>query len=265
MAGYTVWMTNPTDPIDSGDPATPADPQPTSGVTLRATASSDPSDHHRAMYALLAILLAALLFGGWGVWKTFAPGVADPQVRVREQLSAIDTLEQRVATLTRSDQISREANSELQGALAERDEEISGLRADVAFYERFVGATGQRRGLAVHELKLQPQTDQAWHFTATLTQNLNRGAVSSGRLRLSVEGTHEGRLQKLAWKQLRQQDDAPGTEYSFKYFQQVEGDIVLPPGFQPVRVHVRLAPSRGSAVEQSFAWSDAAKVAAPGA
>jgi hypothetical protein len=73
-----------------------------------------------------------------------------------------------VATLTRSDQISRDANRDLQGSLAERDEEIAGLRADVAFYERLVGATAQRRGLAVHALKMAAGRP-AWHFTA-LTQ-----------------------------------------------------------------------------------------------
>jgi len=142
--------------------------------------------------------------------------------------------------------------------LAERDEEIAGLRADVAFYERFVGATAQRRGLTVHELKLQPQTEQAWHFTATLTQNLNRGAINAGRLLVSVEGTRAGKLQKLAWSDLRQQDDAPGVSYSFKYFQQVEGDLVLPADFQPVRVIARLVPQNGPAVEQSFSWAAAA-------
>src|SRR3546814_5446704 len=72
----------------------------------------------------------------------------------------VETLEQQVATLKRSDQISRDANRDLQGTLAERDEEIAGLRADVAFYERFVGATGQRRGLTVHQLHLQPQRSE---------------------------------------------------------------------------------------------------------
>ena len=62
-----------------------------------------------------------------------------------------------MATLARSDQISRDANRDLQGTLAERDEEIAGLRADVAFYERFVGSTAQRRGLNVHELHMQRQ------------------------------------------------------------------------------------------------------------
>jgi hypothetical protein len=221
--------------------------------------------HPRLLYALLALLLAALGFGGWGLWKTFAsePGASSSQLR--DQQAKIADLEQRVATLTRSDQISREANRDLQGTLAERDEEIAGLRADVAFYERFVGATGQRRGLAVHQLQLQPQGDQAWHFTATLTQNINRGAVSRGRLTLSVEGTRDGTLQRLSWADLRQQPDAPGTEYSFKYFQEVEGDLLLPPGFKPLRVHARLVPASGAAVEQSFTWADAVARPAAGA
>ncbi len=218
----------------------------------------------RGLIIAVVVLLLALGFGLWGAWQAIAGRNANQPTpaQLQAQQKQIDTLEQRNATLSRSDQISRDANKDLQSALAERDEEIAGLRADVAFYERFVGATAQRRGLAVHELKLQPQTDQAWHFTATLTQNLNRGAVNAGQLKVSVEGTRDGKLQTLAWDDLRQAN-APGVPYSFKYFQQVEGDLVLPPGFKPVRVIVRLVPQRGAVVEQSFAWNDA--VLAPAA
>lgn len=210
-------------------------------------------------YAVSALVVLSLSFGAWGLWQTVVPATGDrpTPAQSRAQQQHIDELEQRAATLARSDQISRDANRDLQGALAERDEEIAGLRADVAFYERFVGATAQRRGLAVHELKMQPQTDQAWHFTVTLTQNLNRGAVNAGRLLVSVEGTRNGKLQRLGWSDLRQQPSEPGLPYSFKYFQQVEGDLVLPPDFQPVRVAVRLTPQSGAAVEQSFTWAAA--------
>ena len=202
----------------------------------------------------------ALVLGGWGLWRVLAGGAGDEATpaQLRAQLRRIESLEQQVATLSRSDQISRDANRDLQATLSERDEEIAGLRADVAFYERFVGATAQRRGLSVHELTLQPQDEQAWHFTATLTQNLNRGAVNAGRLLVSVEGTEAGKLRRLAWSDLRQQPNAPGVPYSFKYFQQVEGDLLLPPGFKPVRVIARLVPHGGAAVEQSFPWAQAA-------
>ena len=133
----------------------------------------------------------------------------------------------------------------------------------MAFYERFVGSTAQRRGLAVHELLLTPRTDQAWQYTATLTQNLNRGSVSTGHLTLEVEGTRDGRLERLDWPTLRQQPDAEGVEYSFKYFQQLEGEVVLPPGFEPLRVVARLVPASGAPVEKTLPWAEAARTARP--
>jgi hypothetical protein len=214
--------------------------------------------HHRHgwVYIAMGVFVLALAFGIWGVWtRWFAHSDEDAKDAVSLQ-ARNERLSQEVSTLRRSDQISREANRDLQRTLAERDEEIAGLRADVAFYERFVGATGQRRGLSVHDLEMQLQSGDAWHFVATLTQNLNRGAVNTGRLTLSIEGTRNDRLERLSWTKLRKENNAPGSPYSFKYFQQVEGDVLLPKDFKPVRVIVRLVPAGGSAVEQSFTWAE---------
>ncbi len=235
-----------------------------------APASPSPSHATRNLWIVAAVVcVLGVAFGGWGLWRVFAPGAGDVRTQLassqrqsRVQAGEVEQLRQRVATLSRSDQISRDANRDLQGTLAERDEEIAGLRADVAFYERLVGATAQRRGLSVQTLKLQAQSKQprgesAWHFAGTLTQTLNRGAISAGRLTLLVEGTRDGRLQKLSWADLRQQPGAPGVAYSFKYFQQVEGDVFLPAGVTPVRVTVRLQPRSGPVVEHSFTWAEA--------
>jgi hypothetical protein len=255
-------MTEPSPPEASPPQPEHPPPQEAAGASLPAAPAVAQAAGRRPWWRAL-VFVAALGFGAWGLWTTFAPaGDVTPPAGQRAR---VDALEQQVATLKRSDQISRDANRDLQGTLAERDEEIAGLRADVAFYERFVGATGQRRGLTVHTLHLQPQSGQAWHFTATLTQNLNRGSVSSGQVTLSVEGTRGGKLQKLSWAELRQQPDAAGIAYSFKYFQEIGGDLVLPAGYQPLRVVVRLAPKSGTAVEQSFPWADATRRSEPGA
>lgn len=215
--------------------------------------------------ALGLLVGAALLLGVWGAWHSFAPAPANARERLALQARRIEALAQANATLARSDQISRQANAALQNTLAERDEEIAGLRADVAFYERFVGPTGQRRGLSVHALKLLPQRDpQLWHFVATLTQNLNRGAINSGRLQLAMEVTDGGSMRRLDWTVLRQQAGAADIAYAFRYFQRVEGDIVLPRGVRPVRVVVRLLPDAGATVERAFTWSEATAVDAPG-
>lgn len=204
------------------------------------------------LIAALFVFLAALLFGAWGVWQV-SRGIDPPPC----DTATTEALAQQAATLSRSDQVSREANTRLQSLLAEREEEIAGLRADVDFYERLVGATGQRRGLSVHALRMQPQQGGAWHFTAVLTQNLQRGSVSTGELRLAVEGSRGGQLTRLDWDDLRQQPRAPGVDYSFRYFQEVEGDVFLPQGFTPVRVIAHLRSRGGATVEHSVTWAEA--------
>jgi len=159
-------------------------------------------------------------------------------------------LRQQVATLKRSDQISRNANIGLQQTLAEREEEVSGLRADVDFYERLVGSTGQKQGLRVHEVKFEQEAGGTWHYTVTLTQNLNRGAISKGGMRFAVEGVRAGKLERVKWDDLLQKQNAPAKPFSFRYFQQVEDSIMLPPGFTPQRVKVSLSGGQ----EQDFEW-----------
>lgn len=125
------------------------------------------------------------------------------------------------------------------------------------FYERLVGSNSPVQSLRVHALSVQPIGHGAWHFRATLTQTLNRGAVSRGRLSLEVEVMQAGRLQRLDWARLRPAGNAQPLPYAFKYFQQVEGDIALPAGATPVRVRVRLAPDGGTPVERSIPWASA--------
>ncbi len=215
----------------------------------------------RMLLVAAAVLWIASLVLAW-MWATSraAPGLERSETalaitarRAAESEAVVRQLRQQVSTLRRSDQISRSANNELQASLAEREEEVSALRADVAFYERLVGATGQRRGLTVHEAVFQPEAGGSWRYTVTLTQNLNRGAISKGEARLSIEGVIGGRLRTLAWDELLQKPSSPGQPFSFRYFQQLEGSVLLPEGFTPQRVRVQLR-ADGSTVDQAFPW-----------
>jgi hypothetical protein len=60
--------------------------------------------------------------------------------------------------------------------LADKDEQIASLRADVAFYERFVGSGGERKGLSVHSAEFEREAGGSWRYQVVLTQSLNRGA-----------------------------------------------------------------------------------------
>jgi hypothetical protein len=178
---------------------------------------------------------------------------------LRDRQNQLDRLAQREATLQRSDQISRAANKQVQGSLAQRDAEISNLRADIAFYERLVGATAPAKGLNVHSVEFQPETGGTWRYQIVLTQNLNRGAVSNGGLQFQVEGVRGGKLASVGWDELHQKPKAPIQDYSFRYFQQLGGSVMLPAGFTPQRVRVSLRGENAS-IEQHFAWKSGVTV-----
>jgi len=190
--------------------------------------------------------------------------VAPEQGELRRALSALRVLHavaelafersrHRAAVLKRSDQVSRAANQELQSMLAERDEEIALLRAGVAFYERLVGSTGQRQGLAVHSLTLDEGGSGAWNYTLTLTQNLKQAKVSKGEVTLRIDGVREGKLSSLQWADLLQSTTAQPLAFGFKYFQQLQGSVIVPNDFTPHRVWVQVKSDSG-AVEMSFPW-----------
>ncbi|MEP6906443.1 MAG: DUF6776 family protein [Pseudoxanthomonas sp.] len=213
---------------------------------------------------LAALWLTSLAVAWHWAEVRSAPTLAKATARMRHaeaqlahQQSRLHQLSQRETTLTVSDKISRNANGDLQGTLAERDEEISALRADIAFYERLVGPTQQRKGLNVFSSEFAPGAGAAWHYQIVLTQNLNRGAISQGRMRFVVEGVRAGKLATVDWAELNQRPGMQGQGFSFRYFQSLEGQVMLPRDFTPQRVRV-LLDGEDVAVEQAFDWKNTA-------
>lgn len=176
----------------------------------------------------------------------------------RSESVEVDALKSRIAVLERSEQVAKAALVDLQRTLRDREEEIAGIRVDLAFYGRLVGGA-RREGLTIHSLTLGAVPDsRAWNFTATLTQNFKRGPETRGRFALGVSGIADGKLVTLSWSELVQQPSNSGIAYAFKYFQQINGTIMLPEGFEPNRVRA-IAEGDGGKAEQELPWIDAAK------
>jgi hypothetical protein len=168
-------------------------------------------------------------------------------------------LQQRIAVLERSEQVARAANADLQQVLRDRQEQIWALRADLGFYSRLTGTNARREGLTVQGVHLAAASEgRVYNFTITITQNLKAGQLASGRARASVSGVREGKLATLGWADLASHQDGEGLAFSFKYFQQLKGTLMLPPGFMPNRIRVEAdAGGEMGRAEQDFAWAEA--------
>ncbi|GLQ98322.1 DUF6776 family protein [Dyella mobilis] len=203
------------------------------------------------------LLVAVIVAFAVGEWKGVVPRIADRR-HLRELTTQNEDLKQQVANLQRSQQVTDVATKALRETISQRDEEISGLRADLSFYSRLVGGDAQREGLKVQEVSLQPVPhSQAWNLAISLTQNIKRDDDTSGTTTISVEGLRNNKVEQLDWSTLGDASEKAGIPFRFRYFQQLHATIALPSDFQPTRLHVTVQPENGDPVSRAVAWNDA--------
>jgi hypothetical protein len=195
----------------------------------------------RLVFVAIALLWAFSLVVVWRLGsESSAPGFGDLRVQQAK----------------RTEELGR-ATTELE-TLRQRESEISSLRADIAFFERLVGGGAPRQPLAINAFAVRPIGDSggyAWQLT--LTQNLKKAAVTSGGVDISIDGVLDGKLKTLALADLLQARNATSVPFSFKYFQRLEGNFMLPDKFTPNRVRLVVKSSAGEQAQRSIAWVEA--------
>ena len=208
---------------------------------------------------LWLVLAVSFLWALWFYSDSNSGKLSEQLLKSNKQLSEtkkqLSEAKQQLANSKRADFISRSANIQIQNSLAEKDEQIAGLKADLNFYELLVGSSGRRHGLSVHTAEFEVQSNGAWQYTITLTQNINRGGMTSGQMTFNVEGVLDGKLKTLTWSELTQNQQASGQKFAFRYFQQLKGSAMLPKGFKPQQVKVIVKGSFGT-IDSQFDWVD---------
>lgn len=204
---------------------------------------------------LLSLAVAWSVAGVLGTPALAVPsmGAAALRSELDSAVAEVERLRQQHVVLERSDQVSRAANRTIQQELAEREEEIARLKADLAFYERIANGDAPRKGLNVHSAEFSPEVAGSWRYDIVLTQDIERTSPSKGQLRFTIEGVQDGRLATLDWNTLHQREQAPAQSFAFRYFQRLQGNVMLPDGFTPQRVRVSLRGPDAS-LEQALAW-----------
>jgi hypothetical protein len=202
-----------------------------------------------------SLVILGLIVGG--IARRATPAAIE-QRQLKALTTQIDDLQQQVANLQRAGQVADIANGSLRKTLSEREEEISGLRADLGFYSRLTGGDAQREGLKVQEVRLLPvDNSHAWNLTLSLTQNAKRGDDVTGSAMVSVEGLRGDKVVQLDWPSLGDAAQKDGMPFRFKYFQQLQGTIVLPADFRPTRLIIKAQPAGDDPVTRTVAWGEA--------
>jgi hypothetical protein len=215
---------------------------------------------------VLTISIAAVLL--FVVWQLASPRVVPSSRVLQDEVRFLSTelesisnrmerLQARQAVLEQETEVMRRANRLLREHESKRQAELGRLQSELDFYSRLSGTSGTQAGLDVYRAEIiSTESDRVFQFVLTLTQNIRRAAIISGRARLDLEGTLDDRPVTLHWSQLSD-GETPEPAFRFKYFQQLEGYLTLPEGFSPTRLLVTLeAKGQRKPIIRHYGWDE---------
>ncbi|TCK19259.1 hypothetical protein DFR30_2569 [Thiogranum longum] len=222
----------------------------------------------RMLWLLLGILVLLALLGASMAFNFGKQYAGDELVQLKSERGHLDSqieklekrnreLRERVAVLEKSSEIDRLANLEVRDSYAALQNELLELRRELEFYRGIVSPGGEKAGLRIQRLELVPGHESGhFDYNLTLTQLKRNDRYARGTIALEVEGLQDGKQVKLPLSALTP-GDAAVLNYKFRYFQHFAGELVLPDGFEPQRVTVRLKPrgkGQPSGVETTMEW-----------
>lgn len=213
-----------------------------------------------------SIVGSILLIYGTYEWGRFDGGYdvfAMIQER-RNKAAEIEVLKQenaelraQVANAETSRRVERQSYADVEKSLGDLQGQVQKQREELAFYHGIVAPDDSAAGLKIQRLDVLADIgERRYKLRLVLMQSMSRDNMITGSVKIELEGTRNKQSVRLALSEVGGQTRASGeVPFAFRYFQNIETDITLPPDFVPAAVDVELKSSRQKPVQRSFTWS----------
>ena len=197
--------------------------------------------------AVVAVTLLAVIAGMW--WWGFDFGQIFSGFDRKEIETRIATLETETANLRAENAQLRAKNMQQDSELAmtsgvqaslskqalELQTENSQIKEELVFLQKLVADSNKQVGLSIQRLIVEREREDAWHYSLLLVRGGNPKDEFVGHVTLQVT------VQPLAANSpgarptiVSLPDEQPGTasalKLNFKYYQRLEGTVVVPTG-----------------------------------
>jgi len=146
-------------------------------------------------------------------------------------------------------------------ALAELTSQLATAQQELTFFRNVVDPKGSGQGVVIEALEIQPlPAANSYLFRMVMVQYGSHDKASPVKVSMVLEGTADAQPRTLDLLELAGIEKKSRT-LPLRYFQVLEGTVVLPAEFQPSRIEVtaqrnagRRAPATRAA--RSFAWQE---------
>ena len=188
---------------------------------------------------------------------------AELRLAVVEQRNQLEAVRQwRVGSETRQE-VDAAALEMVRAELATQQQTIAELERGIRFYKSLMAPGELAEGLNIRGVDIAPG-DQPEHyqFRVLVQQSARKHSMMEGTLGVQLLGERDGEAENYELSSLSEDIPQADIRLRFKYFQAVDGELVLPAGFEPamIRVSARTHSPRRADVVEEFPWAMQEKV-----
>ena len=214
---------------------------------------------------LLVIALVASL-----IWSSYQLGVDeglstrvwivqerdDLEQKLKQSVSLTEIYRQEVAALKLADEIDMQADVGVQRTILELQTQLARVQEEVQFYKGVMLPKVEDKGLRIERLKVENSGEpNRFKYNLLLTQVVNKYDYVQGDVEINLVGDEDNLGSNLPLGDISAEDQ-DSIRFRFRYFQNIDGELMLPDGFTPKEVMV-VAQSTGRSsqrLERRFTW-----------
>jgi len=188
--------------------------------------------------------------------------VLDERAELRletEQLKQdVSQLQEQAAIHKHGSELERQASERVRKENISLQNRVSELEEAVSFYKGIMAPRKNDKGLRIERLELSSTVNKRrFKYKVVMTQVADNSSYISGSVSLNLVGVRQGVKESIPFEQLSQAQTSSGIPFKFRYFQNVDGEIVVPDEFVPEQIEV-IAQSKGrkaTRLEKRFDWN----------
>lgn len=162
---------------------------------------------------------------------------------------------QDVARLTASAEIDQAAAEQSRLTIVALQAQVQQLQAEISFYRGLMDSNVKRKDVSVGKITLTPGSQpERVRYSVVVQQVAANHKVVTGSLVITLIGRDDSGVKELALNSVSEQVSEDSIKLKFKYFQNIEGELELPEGFQPDRLEWQLDSSVSGKSRGEQAW-----------
>ncbi len=176
-----------------------------------------------------------------------------------EQLQAENSeLRRQVAILDRSSVMDQRATEEVQSTILSLRERVAQLEQDIVYYRQVVSDETGETGLVISQLDISTtNTPGVYSYKLVLRQlDADGDTFLLGFVNVNLVGQQGNEQIIIPLRQVSEEQTQLDIRLRFKYFQNIEGSLQLPEGFEPERVQIAAVSQEPveKSINQDFSW-----------